>query len=328
MIRSVLLLLVLMQMEILFASELNLQNKLEVLLNTFKKDLYQRTISGQLRAYKDSACSERLSVKEVLELQKAMLSAEPIKHLAIDENWQRPEYILMLNAWKYQSNTGIRSELRALGIAYHYNIEYPRTIKGILFFKKEEALKMLNPKDSGLMLAYLNYLIINDSPIAQTNPLLHESFETYANNYNRDLLNNSQLIYGGRGSMRFFSELFESSLVQYTAAEIHQGKFMDVYKDSSLILSIKPKQQIGYFQKEIIELWPLNPSEGCATFDSVFVYEFTPMQLQVEYIDSKGLFRFYAEIDGNIELEYFIDEKKLLAQVNENLKPILTWLID
>jgi hypothetical protein len=319
---------VFMQMEILFASELTIQNKLEVLLNTFKKDLYQRTISGQLRAYKDSTCSERLSVKEVLELQKALHASEPIKHLEIDENWQKPEYILMLNAWKYQSNSGVKTEIRALGIAYHFNIEYPRTIKGILFFKKEEALKMLSSKDSGLILAYLNYLIINDSPIAQSNPSLQESFETYANNYNKDLLNNSQLIYGGRGSMRIFSELFESSLVQYTAAEIHQGKFRFVYKDSSLKLPIMPEQQMGYFQKEIIELWPLNPNEGCATFDSVFIYEITPMQLHVEYIKPKGLFWFYAYIDGQIELEYFIDEKKLLAQVNENLKPILTWFID
>ena len=317
-----------MQMASLFARELNMQDKMEALLLSFKKDLYQKTISGKLKAYKDSACSERLSVKEVLELQKALHASEPVKQLEIDENWQKPEYILMLNTWKYQSNSGIKTELRALGIAYHYNIEYPRTIKGILFFKKEEALQCLNPKDSGLMLAYLNYLIINDSPIAQSNPSMQESFDTYANNYNRDLLSNNQLVYGGRGSMRFFSELFESSLVQFTAAEIHQGKFREVYKDSGLRLSVTPEQQMVFFQKEIIELWPVNPNEGCATFDSVFVYEITPMQLHVEYIKSKGLFWFYAYIDGKIELEYFIEDKQLLAQLNENLKPILTWLID
>jgi hypothetical protein len=319
-----------MQMASLFASELNMQDKMEALVQKLKKELYQKTISGQLKAYKDSACKERLTVKEILNIQEAIHPVSSDKKLVLDEDWQNPEYILMLNVWKYNAtlNKGIRTELRALGIACHYNIEYPRTIKGILFFKNEEALKMLNAKDLGLILAYLNYLIINDSPIAQSNPSLQESFETYANNYNKDLLNNSQLIYGGRGSMRFFSELFESSLVKYTATQMHQGQFIDVYKDSGLRLSIKSEQQMGFLKKEIIELWPVNPNEGCATFDSVFVYEFTPEQLQLEYINSKGLFRFYAYIDGNIELEYFIEDKKLLAQLNENLKPILTWLID
>lgn len=314
----------------LFASELNMQEKMEALVQKFKKELYQKTISGQLKAYKDSACKERLSVKEILNLQEAIHPVSSDKRLVLDEDWQNPEYILMLNVWKYNasSNKGIKTELRALGIAYHYNIEYPRTIKGFLFFKKEEALQLLDSKDLGLMLAYLNYLSINDSPIAQTNTSKHESFETYASNYNRDLLCNNQLVYGARGSLRLFSELFESGLVKYTATEMHQGKLVDVYKDSGLRLSIKSEKQMVFFQKEIIELWPVNTNEGCATFDSVFVYEFTPEQLQVEYIDSKDLLRFYAYIDGNIELEYFIEDKKLLAQLNENLKPILTWLID
>lgn len=314
----------------LFASELNMQDKMEALVQKFKKELYQQTISGQLKAYKDSTCKERLSVKEILNLQEALHPVSSDIKLVFDEDWQNPEYILMLNVWKYfdPSKKGIKTELRALGIAYHYNIEYPRTIKGFLFFKKEEALQCLNYKDLGLMMAYLNYLSINDSPIAQSNTSKPESFETYASNYNRDLLCNNQLVYGARGSLRAFSELFESSLVKYTATEMHQGKLMDVYKDSGLRLSIKSEQQMGFLKKEIIELWPVNPNEGCATFDSVFVYEFTPEQLQVEYINSKGLFRFYAYIDGNIELEYFIEEKKLLAQVKENLKPILTWLID
>jgi DNA-binding protein YbaB len=181
---------VLMQMASLFASELNMQDKMEALVQKLKKELYQKTISG---------CKERLTVKEILNIQEAIHPVSSDKKLVLDEDWQNPEYILMLNVWKYNAtlNKGIRTELRALGIACHYNIEYPRTIKGILFFKNEEALKMLNAKDLGLILAYLNYLIINDSPIAQSNPSLHESFEVYANNYNRDLLNNSQLIYGG-----------------------------------------------------------------------------------------------------------------------------------
>lgn len=314
----------------LFASELNMQDKMEALVQKFKKELVLKTIAKQLNAYKDSACTERLSLQELYRIQVDIQTFISGSELGIDEICQKPECILMLNVWKYfdPSKKGIRTEIRSVGIALHHNIEYPRTIKGFLFFKKEEALQFLDSKDLGLMLAYLNYLSINDSPIAQTNTSKHESFETYASNYNRDLLCNNQLVYGARGSLRLFSELFESSLVKYTATEMHQGKLVDVYIDSGLRLSIKSEKQMVFFQKEIIELWPVNPNEGCATFDSVFVYEFTPEQLQVEYIDSKGLFRFYAYIDGNIELEYFIEDKKLLAQLNENLKPILTWLID